>query len=94
MKSTHTPSVSVDGLRIHYERAGQGAAVVLLHGSGSSLEGFERVAALLSAVHELLRPRQTDVITQCGHLAPYERPDDVGDLLASFAVPHPDRIKP
>jgi pimeloyl-ACP methyl ester carboxylesterase len=48
----------------------------------------------LDTVHELLRPRQTHVITQCGHMAPYEPPDDVGDLLASFAVPHPDRLKP
>ncbi|MEU5262270.1 alpha/beta fold hydrolase [Amycolatopsis sp. NPDC021455] len=48
----------------------------------------------LDTVHELLRPRQTHVITECGHMAPYERPDDVGDLLASFAVPHPDRLEP
>jgi len=48
----------------------------------------------LDTVHELLRPQQTHVITECGHMAPYERPDDVGDLLASFAVPHPDRRRP
>ncbi|MGW5717322.1 alpha/beta fold hydrolase [Amycolatopsis sp. NPDC003865] len=48
----------------------------------------------LGTVHELLRPRRTHVITECGHMAPYERPDDVGDLLASFAVPHPDRLEP
>jgi pimeloyl-ACP methyl ester carboxylesterase len=48
----------------------------------------------LDTVQELLRPRQTQVITQCGHMAPFERPDDVGDLLASFAVPHPDRLEP
>ncbi|WP_037321403.1 alpha/beta fold hydrolase [Amycolatopsis orientalis] len=48
----------------------------------------------LDTVHDLLRPRQTHVITECGHMAPYERPDDVGDLLASFAVPHPDRLEP
>lgn len=48
----------------------------------------------LDTVHDLLRPRQTHVITECGHMAPYERPDDVGDLLASFAVPHPERLEP
>lgn len=48
----------------------------------------------LDTVHDLLRPRQTHVITECGHMAPFERPDDVGDLLASFAVPHPDRLEP
>jgi pimeloyl-ACP methyl ester carboxylesterase len=46
----------------------------------------------LGTVTELLRPRQTHVITQCGHMAPFERPHDVSDLLASFAVPHPDRL--
>ncbi|WP_379817865.1 alpha/beta fold hydrolase [Kutzneria kofuensis] len=30
--------------------------MVLLHGSGSSLEGFERVAALLSASYDVIRP--------------------------------------
>ncbi|MGW3960506.1 alpha/beta fold hydrolase [Amycolatopsis sp. NPDC005003] len=48
----------------------------------------------LDTVRDLLRPRQTHVITECGHMAPYERPDDVGDLLASFAVPHPERLEP
>ncbi|MEQ0565229.1 alpha/beta fold hydrolase [Amycolatopsis sp. NEAU-NG30] len=48
----------------------------------------------LDTVHDLLRPRQTHVITDCGHMAPFERPDDVGDLLASFTVPHPDRLEP
>ncbi|WP_086853463.1 alpha/beta fold hydrolase [Amycolatopsis kentuckyensis] len=51
-----TRFVTVDGLRIHYERAGQGPALVLLHGSGSSMEGFERVAALLSASSDVIRP--------------------------------------
>ncbi|MGW6442317.1 alpha/beta fold hydrolase [Lentzea sp. NPDC055074] len=46
----------------------------------------------LDTVTELLRPRQTHVITQCGHMAPFERPHDVSDLLASFTVPHPDRL--
>jgi pimeloyl-ACP methyl ester carboxylesterase len=48
----------------------------------------------LDTVRDLLRPRQTHVITECGHMAPFERPDDVGDLLASFTVPHPDRLEP
>ncbi|WP_329045826.1 alpha/beta hydrolase [Amycolatopsis sp. NBC_01488] len=49
-------SGSVDDLRVHYKRAGQGPTLVLLHGSGSSLEGFERVAALLSASYDVIRP--------------------------------------
>jgi pimeloyl-ACP methyl ester carboxylesterase len=60
MTSDYNPAadvqvVSVDGLRVHYERAGQGPTVVLLHGSGS-LEGFERVAALLSTSCDVIRP--------------------------------------
>jgi pimeloyl-ACP methyl ester carboxylesterase len=51
-----TQSGLVDGLRVHYERAGHGPAVVLLHGSGSSLEGFGRVAELLSASFDVIRP--------------------------------------
>jgi pimeloyl-ACP methyl ester carboxylesterase len=51
-----TQSVLVDGQHIHYVRAGQGPAVVLLHGSGSSLEGFGRVAELLSSSHDVIRP--------------------------------------
>ncbi len=48
----------------------------------------------LGTVRDLLRPRQIHVIEECGHMAPYERPYDVGDLLASFAVPHPERLEP
>ncbi|MGW6194749.1 alpha/beta fold hydrolase [Kribbella sp. NPDC055110] len=48
----------------------------------------------LDTVRELLHPQQTHVITQCGHMAPYERPDDVGDLLASFLASYSDRLEP
>src|SRR5689334_9295638 len=61
MRSNDSPApdtrfVSMDGLRVHYQRAGQGPAILLLHGSGSSLEGFERVAELLSASYDVIRP--------------------------------------
>ncbi|MFH8657996.1 alpha/beta fold hydrolase [Streptomyces afghaniensis] len=46
----------VDGLRVHYKRAGGGPPVVLLHGSASSLHHFEHVAALLSATYDVIRP--------------------------------------
>ncbi|KFG03771.1 MULTISPECIES: alpha/beta fold hydrolase [Streptomyces] len=48
--------VAVDGLRIHYKRAGHGPALVLLHGSGSSLQHFDRAAALLSEAFDVIRP--------------------------------------
>jgi pimeloyl-ACP methyl ester carboxylesterase len=46
----------VDGLRVHYKRTGHGSAVLLLHGSGSSTHGVERVAERLSATFDVVRP--------------------------------------
>ncbi|MCI3276862.1 alpha/beta fold hydrolase [Streptomyces cylindrosporus] len=48
--------VVVDGLRIHYKRDGQGPALVLLHGSASSLQHFDRAAGLLSESFDVIRP--------------------------------------
>lgn len=45
----------VDGLRIHFKHAGKGPAVVLLHGSVSSLHHFEQVAAMLSDSFDVIR---------------------------------------
>ena len=42
-------------MRLHYKRAGQGPAILLLHGSGSSLQGFEAVAARLSRAFTVVR---------------------------------------
>jgi pimeloyl-ACP methyl ester carboxylesterase len=47
---------AVDGLRVHYKRAGRGPALVLLHGSASSLHHFERMAAFLSGSYDVIRP--------------------------------------
>ncbi|MFQ6397381.1 alpha/beta fold hydrolase [Nocardia sp. KC 131] len=47
---------TVDGHNIHYKRAGTGPSVLLLHGSGSSLHTFDRVAAALSASFDVIRP--------------------------------------
>ena len=46
----------LDGLRIHYKRFGRGPAILLLHGSGSSLYGVERVARLLSGSFDVITP--------------------------------------
>lgn len=48
--------VAAGGLRIHYKRAGRGPALVLLHGSASSLQHFDRAAALLSESFDVIRP--------------------------------------
>jgi len=47
--------VFVGDLQIHYQRAGHGPAVLLLHGSGSSLHSFDRIAALLAGRFEVIR---------------------------------------
>ncbi|KRD12272.1 alpha/beta fold hydrolase [Streptomyces sp. Root264] len=48
--------VAAGGSRIHYKRAGRGPALVLLHGSASSLQHFDRAAALLSQSFDVIRP--------------------------------------
>jgi pimeloyl-ACP methyl ester carboxylesterase len=48
--------IEVDGLRLHYKRCGRGPAVLLLHGSGSSLDGVERVAQLLAGSFDVITP--------------------------------------
>jgi pimeloyl-ACP methyl ester carboxylesterase len=48
--------VAVGGSRIHYKRAGRGPALVLLHGSASSLQHFDRAADLLSESFDVIRP--------------------------------------
>jgi len=40
---------------IHYKRSGGGPPVLLLHGSGSSLQGFDRVAQELLSSFEVIR---------------------------------------
>ncbi|MGI5127978.1 alpha/beta fold hydrolase [Pseudonocardia sp. CA-107938] len=56
MSTQPARSAAVDGLRVHYTRAGHGPSVVLLHGSGSSLEGFAEVAAQLAASYDVICP--------------------------------------
>jgi pimeloyl-ACP methyl ester carboxylesterase len=45
----------------------------------------------LDTARALLRPTDTQLI-DCGHMAPYERPADVAEHLATFVNSHPDRI--
>ncbi|MFJ2759538.1 alpha/beta fold hydrolase [Nocardioides sp. NPDC087217] len=46
----------VDGVRLHFKRSGSGRALLLLHGSGSSNHGFERVAEHLSTSFDVITP--------------------------------------
>jgi pimeloyl-ACP methyl ester carboxylesterase len=47
--------VLVDGMRIRYVREGRGPAMLLLHGSGSSLEAFDHMVVRLRAAYEVIR---------------------------------------
>ncbi|MEU0413413.1 alpha/beta hydrolase [Streptomyces griseorubiginosus] len=84
--------VAVDGLQIHYKRAGRGPALVLLHGSASSLQHFDRAAALLSESFDVIRPD----LPGCGLTGPRKDRDyripaytaTVADFLEALGVPH------
>jgi pimeloyl-ACP methyl ester carboxylesterase len=47
---------TVNGLRVHYQRAGRGPALLLLHGTTSSLEHFDAAAAILQTSFDVIRP--------------------------------------
>jgi pimeloyl-ACP methyl ester carboxylesterase len=47
----------------------------------------------LEEARTLLRPHQCHVITQCGHMAPLERPAEVAHLVASFATNPAERLE-
>lgn len=49
--------------------------------------------ASLEEARTLLRPRQCHVITQCGHMAPLERPTEVAHLVASFTTNPTERLQ-
>ncbi|MFE3850758.1 alpha/beta fold hydrolase [Streptomyces griseorubiginosus] len=84
--------VAVDGLQIHYKRAGRGPALVLLHGSASSLQHFDHAAALLSESFDVIRPD----LPGCGLTGPRTDRDyripaytaTVADFLEALGVPH------
>ncbi|MDT7724599.1 MAG: hypothetical protein QOI21_1175 [Actinomycetota bacterium] len=46
---------SIDGMRVRFVREGNGPAVLLLHGSGSSLDTFDGIAARLGPTCEVIR---------------------------------------
>ncbi|MEU3889931.1 alpha/beta hydrolase [Streptomyces sp. NPDC029041] len=84
--------ITVGGLRIHYKRAGQGPALVLLHGSASSLQHFDHAAGLLSESFDVIRPD----LPGFGLTGPREDRDyripayaaTVADFLEALGVPH------
>lgn len=49
--------------------------------------------ASLDEARTLLQPQQCHVITQCGHMTPLERPDEVAHLVASFSTNPTERLE-
>ena len=66
-----------------------GVPTMLVWGADDHVTPIDHIGAALS----LLRPRQCHVITECGHMAPFERPRDVADQIGSFVASHLDRIE-
>ncbi|WP_232425674.1 alpha/beta fold hydrolase [Mycobacterium sp. JS623] len=48
--------IDVDGLNLHYKRAGDGPVLLLLHGTTSSLDHFDRATAILQKDFDVIRP--------------------------------------
>lgn len=42
----------------------------------------------LETARDLLQPQQCDVVKDCGHMAPFERPREVASLIAGFTAAH------
>ena len=70
--------------QVYRRAAGRGIPTLLVWGA------LDRVTPIsgLARARELLRPERCHVIERCGHMAPYERPEQVADLLAAFAGGH------
>lgn len=46
----------------------------------------------LDRVVTMLRPEDTCIIDNCGHMAPFERPREVATVVADFAATHTERL--
>jgi 3-oxoadipate enol-lactonase len=50
------PTTTVNGIRLHYELAGEGPSLLLIHGLGSSAADWERQLPALSAHYRVIAP--------------------------------------
>jgi pimeloyl-ACP methyl ester carboxylesterase len=88
--------VNIGALRMYYEEAGTGPALVLLHGGGSTAQtSFGRIIPELSRRHHVIAPEQQ----AHGHTADIDRPlsfeqmaDDTAALLEQLQVRDADII--
>jgi pimeloyl-ACP methyl ester carboxylesterase len=73
-----------------FRRVGErGVPTMLVWGSDDAVTPITG----MDSARTLLHPAETHVLN-CGHMAPYERPTEVAEHVATFTAAHTDRIKP
>lgn len=78
--------ITVDGGELHYEVAGAGRAVVLLHGGGLSSRVWDREFELLTAEHTAIRYDARNHGQSSTATEPYSNPDDLRLLLDGLGI--------
>lgn len=72
-----------------YWRTGQlGVPSLLVWGNDDEVTPI----TALDHVVAMLRPEDTHIIDNCGHMAPFERPREVATVLADFVAKHTERL--
>ncbi|MFJ9377221.1 alpha/beta fold hydrolase [Streptomyces sp. NPDC101455] len=79
----------ISGREDLYRRAGSLGIPILLAWATE-----DRITPIsgLDRARDLVRPSHTEIIEGCGHMAPYERPGETGELVSSFITARSDRI--
>ncbi len=80
------PVVDVNGARLWYDEAGQGAAVLLLHGGLGGSELWEPVVPFLAERFRVLRTDLRFFGRSAGPAAPWSWQDDVLGVLEELAI--------
>ncbi|MFD4599857.1 alpha/beta fold hydrolase [Streptomyces sp. NPDC058464] len=82
----HLPVAGRDDL---FRRTGElGIPTLLLWGDEDNVTPLVH----FDTARALLKPQQHHVITECGHMAPFERPRDVADRIAPFVAARTERL--
>ncbi|MBV9120977.1 MAG: alpha/beta fold hydrolase [Chloroflexi bacterium] len=76
------PYANIGNLRIHYERGGQGPALVLLHGIGSNARSWQHQVQGLAADHDVIAWDMRGYGGSSDPDAQYTMQDVAGDLAA------------
>ena len=82
LRHVDTEIVSADGTRLIARRTGQGAPVVLVHGSGGGLESWNAIVSLLADEFELWVYARRGYAPSAHPAAPKTFADDAADVAA------------